>query len=136
MQTRFRSGNALADGAEHRAWFMGAFFDPEDARYSSDIEVKWASHPAGDRRDAWAAGGDVTTLTALVSGLFVVQFADGEHRLERPGDYVLFGPSFPHRWEAVDDSTMLTIRWRASIPACEDAPELDDSGKTRTAALA
>ncbi len=132
MQSRFRSGNALADGAEHRSWFMGAFFDPEDARYSSDIEVKWASHAAGDRRDAWAAGGDVTTLTALVSGLFVVQFATGEYRLERPGDYVLFGPSFPHRWAAVEDSTMLTVRWRASMPASGDAPELDDERETRT----
>jgi hypothetical protein len=108
---------------------MGAFFAPEDARYSSDIEVKWASHPAGDRREAWAAGGDVTTLTVLVSGLFLVQFAEGAYRLERPGDYVLLGPSFLHRWEAVEDSTMLTVRWRATSVEGDEVADGDDPGE-------
>lgn len=108
---RFRIGNALADGGEHRAWFLGGFFDADDARHSRDVEAKWARHPAGDCRTESAEATTTTTLTVLLTGHFVVHFAGGDAELGEPGDYALFGPEFAHSWEAVEDSTMLTIRW-------------------------
>ena len=47
----------------------------------------------------------------LISGHFVQKLADREVDLAMPGDYVMWGPGVVHAWEALEDSTMLTIRW-------------------------
>ncbi len=44
-------GNALADGARHRGWFIGRFLEiPHDLRASHAVEVKWSTHLAGARK--------------------------------------------------------------------------------------
>lgn len=106
------SGNAAADGADTRAWLVGHFLPPGSPRYSADVEVKWREHPAGERRPTWSAGDDRTTLTLLVQGSrFRVRLPDGDVLLSRPGDYVLWGPGVGHTWEALDSSTLVTVRW-------------------------
>jgi hypothetical protein len=53
----------------------------------------------------------------LVAGEFVVVFREDtgapEHevRLREQGDYVVWGPAVEHRWYAVQDSIILTVRW-------------------------
>ena len=104
------SGNAAHDGQGRRGWFIGHFIEGGDLRTSKDVEVKWGIHRAGDQRTEWAIG-DNTTLCLLVSGRFQVSFISGPVEFTKPGDYVIYGPGVQHKWAAIDDSVVLTVRW-------------------------
>jgi hypothetical protein len=95
---------------------IGHFVEGVEAglRRQTAVEVKWATHAAGETRPAWARGETTTTITLLISGRFLVQFSDdpGEDvMLTRPGDYALWGPGVDHRWTALEDSVVVTVRW-------------------------
>jgi hypothetical protein len=106
--------NAIADGLQHRGWFVGHFVDPAAGpRHSLDVEVKWSHHLAGDASTSVVVGDWRATLTLLVQGRFAVM-VDGEQTLlERPGDYAIWSPAPDrwHSWRALVDSVMLTVRW-------------------------
>lgn len=128
-------GNAAVDGAPFNGWFVGDFtrWFAERGLSSSELasvglrdapalEVKWGSHPAGQPRpEGWAARTPAVGVSVLISGEFVVAFrehADAperEVRLGEQGDYVVWGPAVEHRWYAVRDSIILTVRW--AVPA-------------------
>jgi len=108
------SGNAYDDGAATRGWLIGHFIQPESGpRHSSDVEVKWAEHPAGDERHEWTdAESEVrTTMVMLLRGAFTVRLPDGDEHMKREGDFVVFGPGTAHSWRAIQDSIVLTVRW-------------------------
>lgn len=121
MPPRVSFGNAAADGAQFRQWFVGDLsawsgggaegFGPRDTR---QLSMKWGVHPAGEERPGgWAAGDELSTLSVLVSGRFWLQFGDAtEVRLERPGDYALWEPGVRHVWTAMEDSVVFTVRWK------------------------
>ncbi len=50
---KWHFGNAAVDGAERRGWLVGAFLDPDDVRTSTEVEIRWGVHEAGERREAW-----------------------------------------------------------------------------------
>ncbi|MFI5614735.1 hypothetical protein [Amycolatopsis sp. NPDC051903] len=113
-RTPIVTGNAAFDGADTRGWLIGHFAPLHSGRHADEVEIKWAHHPAGAARDAWSPPADVRTLTVLVAGgPFRVDVAEDVVELRQLGDYVLFGPGLPHRWEALDAATMLTVRWPA-----------------------
>lgn len=43
-------GNAQTDGMLRNGWFIGHFVDDDPVRYSTDVEVKWGVHAAGESR--------------------------------------------------------------------------------------
>lgn len=104
-------GNAIADGPEHRGWFVGQFMDPGDVRMSKDVEIKWGSHPAGEERESWQGDEHRTTVLLLISGKFQINLSVGSHVLSRQGDYAMWGPGIGHSWRAEEDSVVVTIRW-------------------------
>ncbi|WP_326960501.1 signal peptidase I [Amycolatopsis sp. NBC_01286] len=109
------SGNAAADAATTRGWLVGHFLPPGSPLHSDDVEIKWGHHQAGEQRSGWADGDDRSTLTVLVhGGPFRVQLADADVLLSRPGDYVLWHPGTGHKWDALELSTLLTVRWPSS----------------------
>lgn len=111
-RSRVVVGNAALDGdGPTRGWFVGHFIPSDSERHTTAVEVKWGIHPAGTARPRMAMGTESTTLSILVRGTFRVTFGDGEVRLARPGDYVLFPPSVPHGWTADEDSVVVTVRW-------------------------
>ena len=111
MTHQWTAGNANEDNS-YRGWLVGHFVDGDGPRRSTDVEIKWATHPAGDARATWSEVDSRTTLTMLISGgPFVVKFEDGLADLEEPGDYALWGPGLRHTWSAADESVMLTVRW-------------------------
>jgi hypothetical protein len=113
---RWYCGNAAEDGTAHRGWIVGSFIDPTlSGRSTADVEVKWGSHPAGQRRATWAPGGPQATLVILVQGRFRVDLVGGSAILVRQGDYVTWGPGTEHSWYAEADSVVITIRW-PSLP--------------------
>jgi hypothetical protein len=112
MSENWHAGNAEEDGRDTRGWLLGYFIDPaQGVRSSKDVEVKWGIHPAGDKRAAWTADDQRTTLTLLVEGSFRIDLTETSVTLDKQGDYLLWGPGIDHTWEALSDSIVMTIRW-------------------------
>jgi hypothetical protein len=108
-------GNAEDDGHETRGWLLGHFIDPaQGVRSSKDVEIKWGIHPAGEKRAAWTADDQRTTLVVLVSGDFRIDLTEGSITMGRQGDYAVWGPGIDHCWEAITDSVVMTVRWPSS----------------------
>jgi cupin superfamily acireductone dioxygenase involved in methionine salvage len=108
------TGNAIKDG--NRGWFVGQFIPPSAGLAHQEVlEIKWHQHPKGDRRQGFARSLNATTIAILVNGLFVthVRMSDGMHEivLDKPGDYIAFAPGLDHRWEALEDSLVITVRF-------------------------
>ncbi len=112
MTHGWSAGNATDDARDTRGWLVGHFIDPsQGVRSTGDVEVKWAHHPAGDKRPAWTSDDRRTTLVLLVEGNFRVDLSAGSKTMTRPGDYVMWGPGIDHTWEAIHDSVVMTVRW-------------------------
>ena len=112
MPSEIIVGNAAVDGSSRWGWFIGHFIEPSDSpRSTSDVEVKWATHKAGEGRSEWAVNASATTLSIAIGGCFRLQFPDREVVLSQPGDYALWLPGVPHWWLAESDCTVLTVRW-------------------------
>lgn len=118
--TLIKSGNAEQD-RDHRQWLIGEF-RPEPDLCFKEVEVKWGSYKKGEKR-LGSTTDKGYTLSILISGRFASIIADDEgnelERLEfsKQGDYKLLGPGGMHTWEALEDSIVLTVRWRpASTP--------------------
>ncbi len=82
---------------------------------SSELELKWFTHPKGDSRPEWSPPSAVRTLNVLIRGRFVLVFPDREVALEKEGDFVLFGPDLAHSFRSPEESLVLTVRW-PSVP--------------------
>lgn len=116
MENGWHVGNAAEDTFKQRGWLLGHFIDPpEDIRATADVEVKWATHFAGERRSEWTSCEKRTTLVFLINGKFRVELSVGRISLERQGDYAIWGPGIEHTWYAEADSVVLTVRW-PSLP--------------------
>ncbi|WP_283139574.1 signal peptidase I [Rhizohabitans arisaemae] len=117
MADNWYTGNATEDADRHRGWLMGHFIDPGagGVRSTGALEVKWGTHPAGERRPEWSTDEQRTTLLMLIQGRFRLDLTVGEVVLKRQGDYVVWGPGIDHSWEAEEDSVLLTVRW-PSLP--------------------
>ncbi|TNC19412.1 signal peptidase I [Amycolatopsis alkalitolerans] len=112
MGANWYSGNANDDGSKNRGWLLGHFIDPAaDVRSTKDVEVKWGIHSAGDKRAQWTQDDERTTLLLLVDGKFRIDLTEGSVVMNRQGDYVMWGPGIDHSWEAVEASTVITVRW-------------------------
>jgi len=106
------TGNAFDDGPAHRGWLVGNFIAPPDSvANTSDVEIKWGTHAAGEERADWTTGETRTSMMMLISGRFLQRLPDREVELSRQGDYVMWGPGVVHAWRAIEDSVMLTVRW-------------------------
>ncbi|RZU75193.1 hypothetical protein EV384_3725 [Micromonospora kangleipakensis] len=116
-------GNAGVDGATDTGWLLGHFRPPGDVRHSTEVEVKWGVHPAGEARAQWATGERRTALLVLISGRFRVELPDRTVVLGTPGDYVVWGRGVDHSWYAERESVVLTVRW-PSVPGYRVGPPL------------
>jgi quercetin dioxygenase-like cupin family protein len=106
------SGNAAEDTKDNRGWLLGHFIDPsEGVLHSKDVEVKWATHRAGEQRHEWTADDQRTTLLVLIQGEFRVDLTEGSKTLSTQGDYVLWGPGIDHSYEALTDAVVMVVRW-------------------------
>jgi len=112
MSEAWHRGNANVEGADRRGWLIGHFIDdPADIRATKDVEIKWATHPAGDERASWVTDEYRTTVLLLVRGRFRVNLPDESVLLETEGDYVMWGAGIDHSWRADEDSVVVTVRW-------------------------
>jgi hypothetical protein len=112
---KWHFGNAAVDGSERRGWLVGAFMDLDDVRRTNDVEVKWGTHSAGERREDWFEHEVRTTVLILVSGRFRIDLSVGTALLTETGDYAAWGPGIGHSWRAEEDSVVITIRWPGAV---------------------
>jgi hypothetical protein len=121
--TRWHVGNAVRESAHRRGWFVGPFLDPDAGiRATSELEIKWAQPLANDRRSEVMVNEQRTTVVILVKGRCQIELSAGSFVLSAPGDYAAWGPGIDHSWEALQDSTLITVRWWPSTPAPDPAP--------------
>jgi hypothetical protein len=103
-------------------WVVGHF--ARGARQSRGVEVKWARHPEDETKD-WSLCASATTLSILIYGHFRIELQvddwNGSVDLDREGRYVIFGPNISHRWRAVKNSLILTVRWPSIVGDCQKA---------------
>jgi len=112
---RVYTGRAGADAPLDRGWLLGHFKPEGDLRHSTDVEIKWGVHPAGEERAEWAVGEKRTALLVLISGRFRLLFRSGGVLLTEQGDYAVWHPGTDHSWIAEEESVVLTVRW-PSVP--------------------
>jgi hypothetical protein len=104
-------GNAQQDGVSTRGWFVGPFLGQAAGIRANDVEIKWVSHRAGDRRAQPATAETRTTVLILVAGKCQIELSTGSFVLSEPGDYAMWGPGVDHTWDIIDDSTLISVRW-------------------------
>ncbi len=105
------SGNATVDGGQRRGWIVGPFMPDGLVQHQNNIEIKYGNHSSGDARIDWVEGESRTTMCMLISGSFELNFKDRTLALSKPGDYTMWGPGIDHKWRALEESVVLTVRW-------------------------
>ncbi len=105
------TGNAGELGEARHGWFLGHFLSENDVLHSRDVEIKWAHHRAGERRDEWTEKPGVLSLSILVRGRFTLMFEDREVPLRREGDFAYWEGQDRHTWRCEEDSVIVTVRW-------------------------
>ncbi len=139
MQGDLYVGNASTDQVHGTGWFIGQFIPMElGLRHQTAVEIKWGEHLDGEKRHRPWAQGQATTISILVRGTLNLKFhlnsGIEDLTLQRPGDYVIYGPSVVHSWEAKGETIALTIRF-PSVPLNEREKCLfcdEDSGLSRS----
>jgi len=100
---------------------MGHFLPPEAGPLAtSALEIKWNNNPAGTARAEWTSGETRTAIWILFAGHMRLHWRNpvgdsGTVELREPGDWVMWTPGVDHTWDAIEDSTRITIRW-PSLP--------------------
>jgi hypothetical protein len=125
-------GNAEDADTQGTGWFIG--FSPWASRPDSDLLfvpkdqalsglcVKWFRHETGHQCGSTKPVSEGRTVSILIGneGQFKLEFSphssfDGPGLktvlLAKPGDFAAWGAGVFHRWECVQSSTVLTIRW-------------------------
>lgn len=121
-------GHADRDAGENHSWLVGHFKNPDDLRYDTDVEIKVSRHRAGDVRDGWAVGEVRRTFFMVMAGRWELEFSEenGGRRetvmLDGPGAYAMWGQEVAHRWRALTDAMVITVRWPSVT--VEDRAEL------------
>jgi hypothetical protein len=120
----FHTGNAILDSVSGTGWFIGQFVPLTNGlRHQTNVELKWGIHKRGERRPGGFTARVTTTISILIEGalLTTLRIGDTSHdiMMKRPGDYLIFGPSVSHQWEALADSIVLSVRC-PSIPQDSD----------------
>jgi hypothetical protein len=98
---------------EKRGWFIGHFIIENKYFNNKDFEVRWFNHKKGDKKAEIVANKSAKTLSILIKGKFSIKFSKDKKEiiLSKSGDYVFWDSGIYHSSEALEDSTILTIRW-------------------------
>jgi len=103
--------------SDKRGWFIGHFIESDNLFKNNEFEVNWGVHSKNEKKSQATANKIAKTLSILIKGKLVLKFQEDNKEivLAKVGDYVFWDANVFHTWEALEDSTTLTIRW-PSIP--------------------
>lgn len=96
----------------YKKWVVGSFVkDPKF--HNSNFEFKFQSDRKGMKRDPKdVLDPDATTLAILVDGHVRMNFGRENKYLRERGDYIWWSPDVPHLFEYLEDSLVITLRWK------------------------
>ncbi len=107
-------GNTVIDGERKRGWFCGEFINPESICNDKVIETKWGIHKIGECCD-WKSSTKSKTMAILLNGSFLIELRNSSYErryeLNNEGDYLVWDENYQHRWKAISNSKIITIRW-------------------------
>lgn len=107
-------GNANVVGRPTRGWVLGHFVKQRSLRATEAVEMKWGMHDSGDWSN-WKSQCGKKTITLLLSGKFAMQIRSGKRAktftLRSPGDFVVWEDECEHRWRAITDAVIISVRW-------------------------
>lgn len=115
MSLKVRTGRLFhTHPNQYKDWVIGSFVEDPDFN-SNDFEFKFQKGEKGfvfPLKDASVP--QVKTFPILIYGSVRVSFNNGcrDIFLRNEGDYVLFEPNEPHELEFLEDSLIVTLRWK------------------------
>tara|TARA_S200002703_G_C3768192_1_gene236500 strand:- start:114 stop:476 length:363 start_codon:yes stop_codon:yes gene_type:complete len=115
MNMKVRTGKFFHTHAnQYKDWVIGSFVDDPD--FSSEhFEFKFQKGTKGHiRPPKESTEPDTKTLPILIYGGVRISFEGGTRNvyLREEGDYILFEPNMPHEFEFLDDTLIITLRWK------------------------
>ena len=128
MSSKINTGNAKIDSKEFKYWLIGNIkrwctknnkeFDEGKYRLRNTelLEIKWSSHKKDECRKEWdEPSWNYVAVSILIRGNFQIEFKTcniiEEKILKEEGDYVMWSSSVPHKWMALEDTIIITVRW-------------------------
>jgi len=98
---------------ERRGWVLGSFVEESKLRNSKICEVKWTKLSKGEKIPSrMAQDSAARTLVILLSGKLKIIFSNKTVLLSEPADYIIYNNTIQHENEALEDSNLVTVRWR------------------------
>lgn len=98
----------------YRDWVIGSYV--QDSSFNSDdFEFKWQHNEKGHFREPKEVlNPDTKSLAVLVYGKVRMKFinTDEEHYIENEGDYIVWSSDEPHEVEFMEDTLIITLRWK------------------------
>jgi len=94
---------------------------PDPPRQSGNVQIKWYCHPEGHESPEKPADPDWKTISVLIEGIFSIWCGHGaaaawkQYILKEPGDYLLWDTTESHKWKAIKNSVILTVRYRPDV---------------------
>jgi quercetin dioxygenase-like cupin family protein len=115
LNLKVRNGNFFKTHAnQYKDWIIGPFVGDPDFN-SEHFEFKFQKGKKGEARPPKSAPDPNTkTLPILIYGEIRIAFHNGTDNvyLREEGDYVLFEPNEPHEFEFLEDTLIITLRWK------------------------
>lgn len=111
-----RTGKVFSDNHPNlnRDWVIGDFV--KDPMFRNEhFEFKWQHGPKGTlRKPKEVLNPDCRTMCILIQGKIRIKYIESssEHLIESQGDYVIWEPDEPHEFEFMEDSFVITLRWK------------------------
>jgi hypothetical protein len=97
----------------YKDWVVGSFIKEEEF-CADNFELKFQRGEQGLlRKPKKALNENVHTLAIAVYGYIRMNFAEGDIFMRQEGDYIYWNPDAPHEFEFLEDSLVITLRWKA-----------------------
>ena len=120
-KTTVLHGNAIRDVSEYNGWLIGNTPQHQGLglRYHDNVWLKYGLHDPGETcKNPYEKSNKINISILRSGGPFVHSFkcADGQINLPKAklseiGDYVIYGTDVTHTWTAVNESTVLTVKF-------------------------
>ena len=96
----------------YKKWVVGGFVKDPDFK-NDNFEFKFQNDKKGMcRQPKEVLNPDVTTLAILIDGHVRMNFGARNKYLRERGDYIWWNPDVPHLFEYLEDSLVITLRWK------------------------
>ena len=111
-----KSGHFFDDNHpdKNRGWVVGNYV--EDPMFkSSDVQLKYQKRKAGDIAPAkQVLDVETNSLAILIYGDVVATFEGHESpvKMSKTGDYIKWSPDVPHEFKYIQDTLIITLRWK------------------------